>query len=124
MFDMAKADAKYDLQGILVGNGATTWDYDNAPSIPDTAYTMGLIPKSLLDEWNGNGCVIYFNDVRPDIGVDCEPIWDKISANIDDLNIYDFFRKNEVAIPTRKLDDRMGKVIIGGEEKTYKRGMT
>ena len=25
---------RYPMKGILVGNGATSWDYDNAPSIP------------------------------------------------------------------------------------------
>jgi carboxypeptidase C (cathepsin A) len=61
----------YNLKGILVGNGATDWNYDNMPSIPQTAEAMGLIPSSLLEQWNKNGCVEYFNDVKPSVGVDC-----------------------------------------------------
>ena len=34
---------KFPLKGILVGNGATSWDYDSLPSTPQTAYGMGLI---------------------------------------------------------------------------------
>jgi hypothetical protein len=85
---------------------------------------MGLIPQSLLDQWNNNGCTIFFNDVRPDVGVDCEPIWDEMSKSWNDLNIYDFFRTNEVPITTPSAEDRMGKSIVNGVEKTYKRGMT
>jgi hypothetical protein len=115
---------KFNLKGILVGNGATTWDYDNAPSIPQTAVAMGLVPQSLLDQWNANGCVFYFNDVRPSGGVDCEPIWDKMSASFDSLNIYDFFRQNEVPIKSPTAEERMKKVMVNGQEKTYKSGMT
>jgi carboxypeptidase C (cathepsin A) len=44
-FDMdARVAMKFPFKGILVGNGATSWDYDNAPSIPKTATDMGLIP--------------------------------------------------------------------------------
>lgn len=39
---------KYPLKGILVGNGATSWDYDSLASTPQTAVGMGLIPESLM----------------------------------------------------------------------------
>jgi carboxypeptidase C (cathepsin A) len=122
-YDMDKRVAMHiPLQGILVGNGATTWDYDNSPSIPVTAVDMGLVPVSLLEEWNTNGCIFYFRDVKPSGGVNCGPIWDKMSASFNDLNIYDFFRTNEVS--NTAVEDRMGKSMVNGEEKTYKRGMT
>lgn len=114
---------KFNLQGILVGNGATSWDYDNSPTIPQTAVGMGLVPQALLDEWNQNGCIFYFRDVKPSGGVDCQPIWDKMMVLIDDLNIYDFFRTNVVNI-TASAEERTGKTMVNGVEKTYKRGMT
>jgi hypothetical protein len=115
---------KFNMKGLLIGNGATSWDYDNSPSIPQTAVGMGLVPQVLLDEWNTNGCVFYFRDVKPSGGVDCEPIWDKMMVNINDLNIYDFFRTNVVDITPTPAEDRMGSVMINGVEKKYKRGMT
>lgn len=39
----ARVAMKFPLKGILVGNGATSWDYDSLPSTPQTAYGMGLI---------------------------------------------------------------------------------
>lgn len=46
-------------------------------------------------------------------------------ANIGDLNIYDFFRLNVVNIPTPPSEEesRLGKTVIDGVEKTYKKGM-
>jgi len=87
---------------------------------------MGLVPKSLIDEWDKNECIIYFNDVRPSGGVDCEPIWDKIYAQIADLNIYDFFRANELSYPPdpSSAEDRIGRSMVNGTEKTYRKGMT
>ena len=45
-------------------------------------------------------------------------------VNINDLNIYDFFRTNEVPITPPSAEDRIGTAMVNGVEKTYKRGMT
>lgn len=45
-----------NIEGFIVGNGATNWDYDVQPSFPATAYYFNLIPKYLLDTYNENGC--------------------------------------------------------------------
>jgi hypothetical protein len=45
-------------------------------------------------------------------------------VNLDDLNIYDFFRTNKVPITPASAEDRIGTTMINGVEKTYKRGMT
>ena len=38
----------YNLQGFLVGNGATNWDYDVSPSFPEVVYNFNLIPETML----------------------------------------------------------------------------
>lgn len=76
-----------------------------------------------MDQWNDGGCTYYFNgDQNGDPAV-CDPIWTKMSASWDDLNVYDFFRTNEVDIKPPSAEERMGKVMVNGVEKTYKRGM-
>jgi hypothetical protein len=43
---------------------------------------------------------------------------------IKDLNIYDLFRWNIPDPSSASGEDRLGSVMIGGEEKVYKRGYT
>lgn len=45
-----------NLKGTMVGNGATDWDYDSDPSFPETVYNFNLVPKSVIDSWEKNGC--------------------------------------------------------------------
>jgi hypothetical protein len=46
-----------------------------------------------------------------------------MSASWDNLNVYDFFRTNEVSVTPPSAEERIGKTMINGVEKTYKRGM-
>ena len=43
-----KGSTVYKLKGLIVGNGATDWNYDSNPSFPEVAYNYNLIPGSLL----------------------------------------------------------------------------
>jgi len=54
-----------NLGGTMVGNGATNWSYDVWPTFPATLANMQIIQKSLLDEWEAQGCNAYFHNVRP-----------------------------------------------------------
>jgi carboxypeptidase C (cathepsin A) len=58
----------YNLKGMAVGNGATDWDFDNAPSVPQTMWGFNMINTANYTAYNSNGCVDYFNGVRPSIG--------------------------------------------------------
>jgi carboxypeptidase C (cathepsin A) len=69
---LSKGTDIYNLKGFMVGNGATNWDFDVSPSFPETVYNFNLIPKSLIDTFNSNYCVIYFNGFRPDNGTSTE----------------------------------------------------
>jgi hypothetical protein len=52
------------LKGFAVGNGATNWDYDVSPSLPETVYNFNMIPHSIIDYFKKAGCVFYFNDFK------------------------------------------------------------
>ena len=113
----------------MVGNGATNWDFDVSPSFPETIYNFNLIPQSLLDNYNDNYCVEYFNGFRPTNGTDpatCDSLMDNMATLTEDLNWYDVYRIPNPLTKTLKATDkeRYGTVNINGEEKTYKRGYT
>jgi len=123
---------RYNLIGTLVGNGATDWLVDNAPSIPPTITKFGLVPQPWLDQFEQDGCKYYFSDsLYPhEGGPECDDLYDKIMGMIQDLNIYDMFRTNLIDVSDegervfKSVEDRMRTVNINGHEKTYKRGFT
>jgi hypothetical protein len=120
-----------NLAGMMVGNGCTNWNVDTSPALPETLYNFQIIPKRVLDSYEANDCKYYGN---PTFGKEStSPACLKAEATIQkliyNLNIYDLYR---AVYPTTLLDKskklraegRMGSTVIGGEVKTYKRGMT
>ena len=124
----------------MVGNGATHWDYDVSPSFPDTAFNFNLIPQSMLNNFTSQGCVYYFNDLRPHAGGEgCDYVWEQITILTKGLNWYDLYRK---VLPAAEDDDstltdhagnpfvratqdnRHGSAFVNGKEMLYKRGYT
>jgi len=116
----------------MVGNGATNWDFDVSPSFPETVYNFNLIPKPMLDSYNENGCIIYFNNFRPTNGSNetCTSLFNQMSELTSDLNWYDLYRvPNPLGSAGKRVlkatdDERIGTVNIGGEERTFKKGYT
>jgi len=51
---------KINLEGFMVGNGATNWSVDVEPSFPATVAYFNIIPLDLLDTFNKNNCHFYF----------------------------------------------------------------
>jgi hypothetical protein len=49
-----------NLQGFMVGNGATNWNFDVEPSFPQTVRWFNIIPPSLLNDFETNECHYYF----------------------------------------------------------------
>jgi len=49
-----------NLQGMMVGNGATKWEFDVEPSFPATVRWFNVIPPSLLKTFDDNNCHYYF----------------------------------------------------------------
>ena len=77
----------------------------------------------MLTYFTENGCIYYFNDFKPHAGpAGCDAVWEAMQNLTGDLNWYDLYRVEPSIIPT--VQNREGKAMIGGVEKTYKRGMT
>ena len=83
-----------------------------------------MMPRKYYDYFNDNGCEYFFDDdFLPHAGPpQCDDVWAKMQALTKDFNLYDLYRPAEGNEMT--VEERMGKVTIGGEEKTYKRGRT
>ena len=129
LIKVKKAKTKLNLKGFLVGNGATNWEVDISRSFPEVMYNFNLIPKSLLDTYNNNDCVNYFNDLKPPTNTSvCGDAWNQINDLWDGLNWYDLFRKvvpdSGLLKQSASAEDRMRTVKVGGENKTYKAGYT
>lgn len=121
----AQGGTKYNVKGMIVGNGATDWDYDVWPAFPDVAYNFNLISKKLLDDYNAKGCVYYFNEVRPHDGpAECDDLFNQITDSYQGLNWYDLYRKAPSDGLKSTDPERWGTVTINGVEKRYKRGFT
>ena len=75
---------RYNLVGTMVGNGATDWLYDNAPSIPQTITGMGLVPQPWLDQFEQDGCEYFFSDdlIPHKGGPECDAQYEKIMGMI------------------------------------------
>jgi serine carboxypeptidase-like clade 1 len=119
-----------NLQGYMVGNGATNWDFDVEPSFPQTVRWFNIIPPSLLTSFQDNECHYYF---YPDFdttrqSAKCDELWLKINNMTADLNWYDLYRpvydNGIIAAQAELKANRYRTVTIDGHEKTYKRGMT
>lgn len=112
------------LEGTMVGNGATNWTYDVWPSYAATAANLTTIPLDLWRDYEANNCATYFHNVRPAVKTpECDAIYARMAELTDKLNWYDLYRTNYAISPLNE-EDRYAKTIIGGEEKTYKRGYT
>lgn len=120
-----------NLKGMMVGNGCTNWDVDTNPALPETLYNFNIIKKGLMESYQKNDCHIYgdptYGDGQPK--AKCVAIFAEITNQMKNLNIYDLYRW---VYPTSSVqrsnkiraEGRMGTTVIGGEVKTYKRGMT
>jgi hypothetical protein len=114
----------YNLKGFLVGNGATNWDFDVSPSFPSIANDFNLIPTHLYTNYTESGCRVWFNDFIPMDGPQyCADLWDQMLNLTGGLNWYDLYRP---VYPGGGLtaEERIGKTVIGGEEREYVRGFT
>ena len=124
LIDLKQANGtKWNLKGIMVGNGVTDFEVDISPSFPEIAYNFNLIPKKLFDTYTKEGCKRYFRDFKPIEGPqNCLDMWYQINNLTKGLNWYDLYRP--LYPDSLSAEERIGKTIIGGEERTYLRGRT
>lgn len=118
----AKIDGKaiINLKGVMMGNPTVDWDYDTYPSYWEFAYMHNIIDTDPYQEWRDNGCVFYFNDVKPPVtNMSCFLVIDEFVQNTKFLNFYDIYRDYDYDIILRE-----GVAMIDGEPHTYKRGFS
>jgi hypothetical protein len=102
---------------------------DINPAYPEVAFNFNLIPQSLQLSYKDKKCSDSFRGVldyehvqTPECDVIINEIMDlTVGAG---LNWYDLFRKNYPDSLILADANREGKVMINGEEKTYRRGRT
>jgi len=119
-----------NLQGYMVGNGATNWNFDVEPSFPATVRWFNIVPPSMLAEFEANDCHYYFYPGFSDVveSALCDELWDKMNLLAADLNWYDLYRpvypNNILSKQVSLKANRYESVTIDGVVKTYKKGYT
>ena len=115
----------YNLKGQMVGNGATNWEVDVSPSFPRTLLGFNIIPQSFIEWYEANNCVYYFNDFIPHTGpAECDNYWELMNNMTEGLDWYDLLRKADGTPLLLEEEERYKTVMVGDQEKTYKRGYT
>lgn len=85
----------YNLKGFIVGNGATDWDIDGSPSLPQVLSNFNIISPRLFKNYTTNNCHFYGRNVKPpnpDNPI-CNDLWAQINDRMQGLDLYDLFRK-------------------------------
>lgn len=118
----------YNFAGFIIGNGYTDPMVDSNVLYPQTLFNFNLISWDLMNRINQAGCIWYWDklDIAPHKNAPgCEDLWSELNSMLKDVNIYDLYRTNYAADQLTKSENpRLGKAIIDGEERIYKRGHT
>jgi len=77
---------KINIKGMIVGNGVTDWNVDTEPALIDFAFNHSLYSYELRQEFQDN-CYVTRDKEK------CSKVKDKIMEVIDNVNIYDIYRK-------------------------------
>lgn len=81
----------------------------------------------MWEEYQSNNCSSFFRDIwvetNPEV---CDPLTEKINTITENLYIYDILRPIPAGAlsKSRNPDFRAGKTVVGGTERSYKRGYT
>lgn len=119
--EMAVLDksTKINLKGILVGNGATDWQYDTTPSYLPMAYNHQLMDRDLYDTFVQYNCTWFFRDVLPGHHPkECQDAMKTFNKLTSRINWYDIYRK----VYDSPISHPIGETQVGGETRYYKRG--
>lgn len=116
----ATAADKINLKGIVVGNGVADYHYDTTMAYLNQTYYAAMYPPSMRKVFEDNKCRFYEGFI-PDPEQQpqaCYDSFDKWNLLLQNVNIYDIYRFCYIP-PSREFT-----TTIGGEERTYKAGMT
>lgn len=107
-----------NLNGTMVGNGATNWEFDVWPAFPETVFNFNMIPKEWLKTWEDNDCYYCFNDecgTNDDISSVCNDTINDIIDFTGNYNWYDLYRPNyDTDSLLLEEHERFSSVIIDG----------
>ncbi|CAI2368611.1 unnamed protein product [Moneuplotes crassus] len=113
---------KYNLKGIIVGNGVTNYTHDDG-AFEGMSFWHNLYDLGIYDQIKANHCSFIniegFEDGKEN-KEECDKLQMKFYDLVSNINIYDVYRECFYDEGV----DRLGTAKINGELKTYKRGMT
>jgi len=85
---------------------------------------FNIIPPYLYKNYTDSECKVWFNNFKPIDGQPwCQELWDEINSYAKNLNWYDLYRP-VYGGGLLSAEERIGKTVIDGVEKTYQRGFT
>lgn len=79
-------NTKINLQGIMVGNGVTDWNYDATAALPDFLWWHTIYGYPLRNTWVNNNCTVYSDSAI------CQNTFGSIMNLMNNINIYDIYR--------------------------------
>jgi len=110
---------QYKLKGFMVGNGATNWKYDNAPSVPQTLWGFNMITTEQYAAYERFNCTQYFGGgtANGEIFVEnpsdeCKQINKEINDLGDNYFVYDYYRENA---NVKATGDKKSKGLTAGQ---------
>jgi carboxypeptidase C (cathepsin A) len=86
--DALSDDKEINLKGIIVGNGMTDKNSDNAEAIIDFAYYHALYSKEVRTDYEKHCPLTH----QPLVSKECNQVRTKIRESLEGLNIYDIYR--------------------------------
>jgi hypothetical protein len=54
-----------NLRGLIIGNGATDYDFEAPNSYMEDFVAFNLLPQIYLTNYTSNGCGFYWKDIKP-----------------------------------------------------------
>lgn len=85
--------AKIPFKGIIVGNGATHWDFDTYNSYYPMAYMHNMMDADTWYTIEEDNCTFYFEDVKPShVTQSCILALSDFNENTERINWYDIYR--------------------------------
>lgn len=105
----------------MVGNGATNWHYDNAPSVPQTLWGFNMITTTQYNDYLHHNCTQYFGGgtANGEIFAEggdhaCDEVNKEINGLAAEYFVYDYYRESADIAGTSKNGTAKGKGLTKG----------
>ena len=124
---VANKEDQLNIKGLIIVNGVTDWKVDTLPATTAMLFWHNLIDIDMEAKLKKNNCFpwklsVYNGTEGTKNEVECDSLMDTIMDDyLPGLNLYDIYR---TCYDNYAPSERVGKVLLNGQEKTYKRGYT